>query len=207
MDFRCKACNEPYELKASYRPIGRRVLDGEYRTLVNAIHSQNNPNLFLLAYDKDRMLVSSLSAVPRVAVSRLAVEPRAPLGIRAERAGWQGCYLNLDALPASAIVPIVVSGVPRTRDRVLVDWRRFDFIVNATGANREWLPDVMNCVRRLEVEEFRLADVYDFEAELALLHPKNKHVKPKIRQQIQLLVKNGLVTRIRPGLYRKTLRV
>ena len=36
-------------------------------------------------------------------------------------------------------------------------------------------------VRRLGKKEFPLRDVYAFEEELKELHPKNKHIRPKIR--------------------------
>lgn len=203
LDFRCCGCNEPYELKASRRPFGNRVLDGEYRTFLHAIASQDNPNLLLLNYNLPKMAVTDFRAVPRYALSRLSVIPRNPLGPNARRAGWQGCNIDLTGLPSSALVSIVDSGVQRAVKVVLRDWRQLDFIRYSRGSGREWLPDVMSCLRRVDKVDFDLEEVYAFSAELRALHPKNQNVEPKIRQQLQILVAQGLLERVKPGLYKK----
>ena len=195
-----------YELKASKRPFHRRVLDGEYRTFVNAIASHDNPNLLLLNYDRPRMVVTGLHAIPRYALSRLIVIPRKPLGPFARRAGWQGCNIDLTGLPPSALIPIVISGNARARLDVLSDWQQFDFVRNADKSSRDWLPDILSCLGRINSEEFALGEVYGFEPELHGLHPGNVNIQPKIRQQLQILVRQGLLVRVRPGLYRKTVR-
>ena len=207
MDFRCAECNEPYELKSSKRPFRGRILDGEYSTLVRAIESRDNPNLLLLNYDAARTRVTDLHAIPRQALSRLSVIPRKPLGPNARRAGWQGCTIDLGGLPQTALVPIVVSGSPRLPSVVFTDWGRLDFIDASGTSNRDWLPDVLSCLSRIPSEEFNLAEVYSFEEELRLLHPRNRHVRPKLRQQLQILTRNGLIIRVRPGIYRKTGRL
>jgi type II restriction enzyme len=206
LDFRCESCREPYELKSSKRPFRRQVLDGEYSTLVRAIQSHDNPNLLLLNYDVTTMSVTDLQAIPRHTLSRLAIIPRKPLGPTARRAGWQGCSIDLTGLARSAFVPIIISGVVRGRSNVLDDWRQFDFLGRGSMSSRDWLPDVMSCLRRLPSEVFKLETVYEFERELNVLHPKNTHVRPKIRQQLQILVGQGLLERLTPGVYRKTRR-
>ncbi|EQD76114.1 Dam-replacing, partial [mine drainage metagenome] len=87
------------------------------------------------------------------------------------------------------------------------DWAAFSFAADAPRALRDWFPDVLACVRRVEGETFSLASMYRFETELRALHPRNDHLRPKIRQQLQLLVARGFVERVRPGVYRKTPRV
>jgi len=44
---------------------------------------------------------------------------------------------------------------------------------------------------------FTNADVYAHERELAKLHPDNRHIKDKIRQQLQVLRDLGILTK--PG--------
>ena len=62
------------------------------------------------------------------------------------------------------------------------------------GVNlRGWTLDVLKVVRRLGKREFSLAEVYQFEHELASLHPDNQNVRPKIRQQLQILRDVGLL--------------
>lgn len=206
LDFRCASCQEPYELKASRRSFGSRVLDGAYRTFVDSLSSHDNPNLLLLNYNLSLLQVTGLHAIPRYALSRLNVIPRKPLGPTARRAGWQGCSLDLTGLPRAALIPIVESGVPRERATVLAEWQNLCFLGKGTPSSRDWLPDIMTCVRRIDSEQFTLADLYRFDRELRLMHPRNRNVRPKIRQQLQLLVAQGLLDRIRPGTYRKTPR-
>lgn len=206
LDFRCGDCREPYELKSSRRPFGDRVLDGEYASFRRAIASHDNPNLFLLNYDLERGEVTDLRGIPRYAVSALSVIPRRPLGPLARRSGWQGCNIDLTRLPSAAVVDVVVAGVVRPPRVVLDDWAGMEFIESSGRSGREWLPDILSCLRRIPTDEFALSEVYRFADELHNVHPRNLNVEPKIRQQLQILVAQGLLERIRPGRYRKSPR-
>jgi type II restriction enzyme len=206
MDFRCAKCREPYELKSSKRPFGHYILDGEYSTFLGAIQSHDNPNLLLLNYDAEKLEVTDLQALSRYALSRMAVVPRKPLGPTARRAGWQGCTIDLTGLGRSAFIPIVVEGGVRPRPHVLDDWRQLDFFKARASGARDWLPDIMSSLRRIQSETFTLDRIYAFEKELRLLHPKNMNIQPKIRQLLQILVRQGLLERLTPGRYRKTLK-
>ena len=55
---------------------------------------------------------------------------------------------------------------------------------------------------RLGREEFLLDDMYAREGELAKLHPANRHVRDKIRQQLQVLRDKGLLEFLGRGKYR-----
>jgi type II restriction enzyme len=48
-------------------------------------------------------------------------------------------------------------------------------------------------VRRIGRERFSLQDVYAYENDLSTIYPSNRSVKPKIRQQLQLLRDLGFV--------------
>ncbi len=50
--------------------------------------------------------------------------------------------------------------------------------------------------------EFTLADVYAHAGSLAKLHPNNRHVRDKIRQQLQVLRYLGLLAFLGDGNYR-----
>jgi type II restriction enzyme len=50
--------------------------------------------------------------------------------------------------------------------------------------------------------EFTLADVYGHVDSLAKLHPHNRHVRDKIRQQLQVLRDLGLLQFLGGGSYR-----
>jgi len=69
---------------------------------------------------------------------------------------------------------------------------------------RGWLLDVMRCVERLGKTEFTLQEVYRFENELRRIYPDNKHIREKIRQQLQLLRDKGFLDFVERGLYRLT---
>ncbi|KKR02606.1 MAG: Dam-replacing family protein [Candidatus Yanofskybacteria bacterium GW2011_GWA1_39_13] len=65
-----------------------------------------------------------------------------------------------------------------------------------------WLSDVQQNIERLGKQEFTLEDAYSFEGELSTLHPENKFVKDKIRQQLQVLRDKGYLEFTGPGKYR-----
>jgi type II restriction enzyme len=66
---------------------------------------------------------------------------------------------------------------------------------------RGWTLDVLQVVQSLGKMEFTLADVYAHAGSLARLHPKNLHVRDKIRQQLQILRDVGLLTFLGGGSY------
>jgi len=65
-----------------------------------------------------------------------------------------------------------------------------------------WQEDVRDVLHRLNQEHFTLKDVYCAEQELALRHPRNANIRPKIRQVIQVLEALGELDRIGRGHYR-----
>ena len=58
---------------------------------------------------------------------------------------------------------------------------------------RGWTLDVLNCIHRLGKIQFTNNDIYAFERELEQLHPDNRHIRDKIRQQLQVLRDAGLL--------------
>ena len=62
----------------------------------------------------------------------------------------------------------------------------------------------MRYVEKLGKREFTLNDVYVFEDELSTLHPDNKHIKDKIRQQLQVLRDKDYLDFVSLGYYRRT---
>jgi type II restriction enzyme len=60
----------------------------------------------------------------------------------------------------------------------------------------------MNCVESLNKSDFSLNEIYDFEKDLEILHPENKNIKPKIRQQLQFLRDKGYLEFLEKGKYR-----
>jgi type II restriction enzyme len=61
---------------------------------------------------------------------------------------------------------------------------------------------VLNVVRAFNKAEFALQDVYAFAGQLQELHPDNRPVREKIRQQLQVLRDMGFVEFLGGGRYR-----
>ena len=83
-------------------------------------------------------------------------------------------------------------------------WRAFSFLKSASPESRGWIADVLACVRELGRMEFTLADMYRFEDRLGGMHRRNRNVRPKIRQQLQILRDRGLLDFVGNGNYRLT---
>ena len=66
-----------------------------------------------------------------------------------------------------------------------------------------WKKDVFGCLMNISGERFNLRDIYEFEKKLFALHRENRNVRPKIRQQLQVLRDMGLVEFDGKGIYKK----
>lgn len=62
----------------------------------------------------------------------------------------------------------------------------------------------MNTVEAIGRPEFTLDDVYAHEASLSALYPGNNNVRPKIRQQLQVLRDRDWLAFNGRGTYRRT---
>jgi type II restriction enzyme len=67
---------------------------------------------------------------------------------------------------------------------------------------RGWTLDVLNAIHSFGRQEFTLAEAYSLAPGLGALHPNNRHVGPKIRQQLQVLRDMGLIEFLGGGHYR-----
>jgi type II restriction enzyme len=201
-DFYCPACAEEFELKAKNGRFGSRVVDGAYATLLARMSADDNPNLVLLGYNRDRLMVERLIVVPRYFFTPIVVEPRPPLRPPARRAGWVGCNILLAGIPERGRIDVVVDGAAVPRDSVLASWRRTAFLREEKMPTRGWLIEVLKCVEQIGRSEFSLSDVYAFEGRLQQAFPENNNVRPKIRQQLQRLRDNGVLEFRGDGEYR-----
>ena len=200
-DFYCGECGDQYELKSQSSAFGRRVADGAYETKIARLKSDTSPNLILLQYSREHRRVENLTIVPRYFFVPQAIERRPPLRATARRAGWVGSHILLDRIPMSGQIAVVRSGLVRDRKEVIEDWNRLRFIQDRQGEARGWLLEVMRCVQKLGRPDFTLADVYSFEAELSANFPRNNNVRPKIRQQLQVLRDGGYLEFVGNGRY------
>lgn len=201
-DFYCKECREEFELKSQRKPFGRRVTDGALRTMVDRVNSGQSANLLLMNYDREQLAVANLIVVPRHFFTAKIIEARRPLGPNARRAGWQGCNILISEIPEAGKVWLVREGAMLPMEQARVAWQRTLFLRDAPTLTKGWLIDVMKCVEEIASDDFSLADVYGFEAKLSASYPDNKNVRPKIRQQLQILRDRGFLDFLGAGKYR-----
>ncbi len=202
-DFFCSNCKEVYELKSKRDKFGNKIVNGAYSTMIERLLDSNNPNFFLLNYDLKNLMVLNLFVIPKHFFIPEIIEKRKALAQTARRAGWVGCNIILKSIPQTGKIFFIKNSQVEPKDKVLATWQKTLFLreekeIYAKG----WLLDVMKCVEELGNEEFSLDEVYAFENVLSKKHPDNKHIKDKIRQQLQILRDKGYLEFIERGLYR-----
>lgn len=201
-DFVCPSCEEMYQLKSKSSAFGRTIINSEYYTKVKRIRSGRSPNWVFLRYSWEERRVEDLMMIPRHFMTLEAIQKRKPLGPNARRAGWTGSNILMDRLPQYSRLFMIQDGREIDHDYVRDHWKRFQFLGEKRLDTRGWLNDVLECVKRLGKEEFTLAEMYTYEDYLQKLHPDNQHVKPKIRQQLQMLRDHGIIEFLSRGEYR-----
>ena len=73
------------------------------------------------------------------------------------------------------------------------DYERLRPLEKIKVEKRGWSLDVLQVVQSLKKPKFSLQDVYQFEKDLSRLHPANRNIQPKIRQQLQELRDMGIL--------------
>ncbi len=202
-DFYCKKCSEDYELKSKHGGLGQKIVDGAYRTMLARLTSINNPNFFILNYDVVDLEVVNFFVIPKHFFVPDIIEKRKPLAKTARRAGWTGCNILLNHVPQTGKIFFIRNRLVEPKESVLLKWQKTLFLrekreVIAKG----WLLDIMRCIDKIGKKDFTLDDMYGFENELRQLYPDNKHIKDKIRQQLQLLRDKRYIEFVSRGCYR-----
>jgi type II restriction enzyme len=204
-DFYCPICKEEYELKSKRKSFGSKIVDGAFKTAIERLKGNLNPNLFLLAYNPQNYEVLNFCVIPKYFFVPQTVEKRKPLTKTARRAGWVGCNFVLDSIPQTARIFYIKDKVQLPYKGILEHWKKTLFLKEEPRlGERGWIIDIMNCIDKLGMKEFSLADVYVFEKELYIKHPHNLHIRDKIRQQLQILRDSGYLEFLGRGRYRRT---
>lgn len=202
LDFVCPVCADQFEVKAQKKPFGRKVADGAYFTKIERLKSSTIPNLMLVNYDLEQRQVRSVAVVPRHFFVPEIIEQRPPLAPTARRAGWIGSNILLGRVPEAGRIVVLRDGVPVPKEIVLGRWKQTLFLRRAGIEARGWLLEVMKAVDLIGRSEFDLDDVYAHEARLSATYPNNNNVRPKVRQQLQVLRDNGYLDFLGKGRYR-----
>ena len=201
-DFYCTHCKEDYELKSKKDAMGTKIVDGAYDTMIERLQSSHSPNFFLLNYDLDDYSIKNFLVIPKHFFVPGIIEKRKPLAPTAQRANWIGCNILLRGIPKAGKIFYVRDGKIEQKECVLSGWKKTLFLreekeISAKG----WLLDVMRYIEKIGKQDFALDEVYGFEDELGYLHPENKHIKDKIRQQLQILRDKGYLDFVSRGQY------
>lgn len=202
-DFFCSECGNEYELKSKSGHIGHKIADGAYDTFIKRITSNHNPDFFVLSYSALDLCAENLWIIPKHFFTPEIVEKRSPLASNARRAGWVGCNILIDAIPAQGKICIIDNKTFVDKATVFSKVQQASRLSVSNLDARGWLMDTLNCVNRIQAEVFTLHDVYQFANELQARHPNNNNIRPKIRQQLQVLRDKGIIMFLARGQYRK----
>lgn len=202
-DYVCDNCKSQYELKSKRTGSDRFqsiVPDGVYTTMIERITSLDNPSFFFMHYD--RYEVNNLIIVPKCFFTPNVIEKRKALSDNARRAGWEGCNILMQNIPATAKIPIVLNGEAMPVADVISRYNKVYNLQTRSMESRGWLLDTLHIVERFD-GTFTLSQMYAFCDELKMKHPGNNHIKDKIRQQLQFLRDKGIVEFKGNGIYKR----
>jgi hypothetical protein len=129
--------------------------------------------------------------VTTIVQSRAGVSPVQRARQREQSAGFADAGRR-DACPTLIATP----------SEVREKFKRVKLLKELSVKERGWTLDVLNGVRSLGKQEFTNGDAYTLAGQLEKLHPDNRHVKDKIRQQLQVLRDAGLLLHIGSGIWR-----
>ncbi len=201
IDFSCQACDQLFQLKSLRKWNPKKIVDAGYESMCRAIRTDRAPNLLVLQYSAE-WTVQNLMLIPRMFFSESVIEKRNPLSSNARRAGWVGCNILLSEIPIDGKIAIIAGGLQIPKQHVRDEFSRVKQLGEVPPSVRGWALDVLRIIRGLGESDFSLQDVYRFESQLKELHPHNQNVRPKIRQQLQVLRDVGLVKFTKPGSYK-----
>lgn len=165
------------------------------------IEADEAPNLILLHYRLD-WSIQDVTALHSVFLTAEVVEARKPLSASARRAGWQGCNLRLDRIPADGRISLVSEGVVSSPSEVRRLYIQSARLKQIKREKRGWAALTLDAVRKVGRVEFQLSEIYAFEETMSEAFPNNLHIREKLRQQLQVLRDLGYLEFLGDGAYR-----
>ncbi|MBU4579434.1 restriction endonuclease [Patescibacteria group bacterium] len=189
-DFYCPNCSEDYELKSQKDSMGKKIIDGAYKTMIERLQSANNPNFFFLNYDLKNYEVLNFAVIPKhFFVPEIIIKRNQ--GIK-NRPDYIMCSIDLAGIPSSGKIFYIKNKKIESKEKVLENWNKTLFLRKSKKVElKGWILDIMKCIDKLEKNEFTINEMYSFKNLLSRKHPNNKHVEDKIRQQLQFLRDKG----------------
>jgi type II restriction enzyme len=200
-DFVCPKCSHSYELKAFQHRPHSSLPDGAFESMMQRVTAGTAPTLCLLERTADWQ-IRGLTAIHSSFLVPEVVEKRPPLAKTARRAGWVGCNIRLDHIAIDGEIAVVSRGVVQPAAEVRRRFQRFLPLAKKSAEQRGWTLLTLRIVRSLRKAEFELQDLYELEADFSRVYPDNRHVRDKIRQQLQILRDLGVLSFEGRGEYR-----
>jgi len=203
-DYHCTRCRRQIQLKAKNGTFAKAWSNSAFEKKRAAIAAGRTPDYCFMSYRRESLLVDDVVWVPGHFITLSVVSPRRPLAATARRSGWIGSTIHLDRVPNNGKIVVVERGKSRPPRKVRLEFHRLAFLQHLDSPRRRWLTDVLAALDHAGIapgQGFANADLYALEERFHQLHPSNLHIRPKIRQQLQVLQRRGLVTRVSPGRY------
>ena len=165
--------------------------------MMKAYHNDEMPSFYFMRYELTTWRVRNLLLVPRFAFPPSAIIKRNPTTPKGRSKPWIGCNLALNRVPGSARIQVVnegaISSLAEVRERFSLVRKQVEGL---SAKQRGWRLDVLRVIQSLGQKEFSTSEAYAFERELEQLHPGNRNIKAKIRQQLQELRDRNLLLHI-----------
>jgi len=200
-DFYCGKCSQDFELKSKKGKIGKKILAGAYSKIIERITSKQKPHFFFMGY-LDSLSVNDFFVVPKYFFVPEIIEKRKEAYIKKDKRYWTGSNILFSKIPQSGQIFYLQNGKEIPKNEVLEKWQKTAFLGEVKKVeSRGWILDIMNCIEDLGKKEFSLLELYKYEKNLMIIHPENKHIKDKIRQQLQFLRDRGYLKFVSPGNY------
>ena len=169
--------------------------------MMRRISTSTTPSFLLLQYTPSWNVIN-LWAIHHALITPIAIEQRKPLAETARRAGWVGCNILLSGIPPEGKIPLVVEGfaipINESRERFAASER----LSRLSPLGRGWAAAILKLLHKMDKARFTIEEAYSLEGELSLLYPSNRNVRPKIRQQLQVLRDAGIIAFESRGNYR-----
>lgn len=194
LDFTCVACQGEFELKSTRGNLSNKLPDGAFAAMTARLSAPSSPDFFFLNYEVRSFRVTNFFAVPTCFLDERVIEKRKPLSPHARRAGWVGCNIVMNRIPEAGKVFYVKNSEILEKSAVIETWERTAFLRREPSREtRGWALEILRNIQSLNVREFTLQRMYDFEEQLKRRFPRNNFIRAKIRQQLQVLRDANLI--------------